>query len=44
MINFSINISDDKKEQIVVETHSNDYVSAEDLRLKDARETMSSSW
>ena len=44
MINFSINISDDQKDQIVVETLLNDYFSAEDLRLKDAIETILSSW
>ena len=57
MINFSINISDDQKDQIVVETLLNDYFNltctpikpkpsdyAEDLKIKDAIETILSSW
>ena len=48
MINFSINVSEDQKDQIVVETLFTDYFSlsdyAEDLKIKDAIETVLSCW
>ena len=54
MISLSIDISEDQKDQIVIETLIKDYFSlgypvsgfdtAEDLRLKDAIETILSSW
>ena len=48
MINFSVNISEDQKDQIVVETLLNDYFKfsdyAEDLKIKDAIETILSCW
>lgn len=48
MIDFSFSVSENQKEQIVVETLLNDYFKfsdyAEDLTIKDAMETILSCW